>query len=141
MRSSKFWGCCATGSFWTLSVGEGIASVIASGAALPIITGADVFVPDTMRGPVAGIASAESSGLPPLLLRAESAANGETLLVRAGAPGGVLRLSEMTAGLEGFRVNPPGPAASLSNCSIGNNRCAWAIFNKPSSRWNRCSCL
>ena len=26
------------------------------------------------------------------------------------------------------------PAASLSNCSIGSKRCAWAIFSNPNSR-------
>src|ERR1017187_456897 len=32
-------------------------------------------------------------------------------------------------------------ASPLSNCSSGSRRWAWTSFNKPSSKWKRCSCL
>ena len=51
----------------------------------------------------------------------------------------LLLMSGTTDGLPAGRA-AAAPAASLSNCSIGNRRCACAIFSRPSSRWKRCSC-
>jgi hypothetical protein len=69
----------------------------------------------------AGAVSAESSGFE-ALLRAESAANGETT-ARDGAPGAALRFSGTRDGLaEILALDATLPLTSLNNCSIGISR-------------------
>src|ERR1019366_5934325 len=90
--------------------------------------------------PANAVASPDDSALG-VPLRAESAANGETEFDRADTGGSARRASvgdacerergEARAGVRtGLGAGRAGPvaAASLSNCSIGNRRCAWAIF-------------
>ena len=105
-----------------------------SGTALPMITGAGAPMLATFRGPAVGPDSADSSDLE-LLLRAESAAKGETKFPRAGAAEDA-RASEMTDGRLAGRgpVVPAAPATSVKSCSMGKSRWACAIFKSPSSR-------
>jgi len=82
-----------------------------------------------------GLLAVDSSGFDPLL-RAESAANGETLVGRASDGDSDLLISGTTDGLPEGRdtLTFASVLASLSNCSIGSKRCACPIFNKPNSK-------
>ena len=108
-------------------VGSG--SRATAGAADPITTGGLIGV-GAIRGVALGASGAASiRGVP---LRAVSAANGDTN-GRAAALGSVFFGSGAN---DSFLSGVPGLAGStpLSNCSMGSNRCACAIFNNPSSR-------
>src|SRR5271157_4835365 len=142
-------GVSTCGSGRAIRRGSGTLSLLA-GTAEPMITCAGELAPAAHRGPPLETESSEDSCRGPLL-RAESAANGETF---------VEAMSWRSCGTAIFRVEPSprgttdGPtgalileppmeeaATSLSSCSIGSNRCACAILSRPSSRWKRCSCL
>src|ERR1700678_2527286 len=113
-------------------------SLRVAGAAAPITIGEDAMA--MARGPPEGIVSMEDSCRGPAF-RAESAANGETKFGRLGATASVRRVSAEVEGTMDGRAGvlaiPAGPpevfeedaATSLSNCSIGSRRCAWAIFS------------
>src|SRR6185312_16159435 len=116
----------------------GSCSMTAAGAADPMTTLAAELVPETNRGPEATTLSENSAFGPPL--RAESAAKGETCGARLEVISGRRVASGKT---DVFRADCGAlelDAAPLSNCSKGSNRCACTIFNRPSSKWKRCSC-
>ena len=98
-----------------------------------MITGDDAIPALTIRE-LSKADSVDICGFEPPF-RAESAAKGETKLFRAAEEVSGFRTSGTIDGFPGERgALANEPAASLNNCSIGNNRWAWTIFSNPSSR-------